>query len=199
MRAVALSPTHAMKITLVRHGESAANVANVINDDPARVVPLTATGRGQALALADKLRGAPFVQAYASEFARAQQTAIILLGDRCLHLEFDARLNERRSGMDGQPTQAFTDLVASDPVRTKPAAGESFLEQMARVQACLDTLAERHAEAEVLAVSHENPILAACALAGMAVEEAARGSIPNCGRVVIEWTAGSGRLLETAS
>lgn len=187
-----------MKITLVRHGESEANVDNVINDDPARVVPLTATGRGQALALADRLRGAPFVQAYGSEFARAQQTAVILLGDRCLHLATDARLNERRSGMDGQPTQAFSDLMTADPVHTRPPAGESFLEQMERVRACLDALADRHADGEVLAVSHENPILAACALAGRPVAEAARGSVANCGCVVIEWKAGGGRLLESA-
>lgn len=185
-----------MKITLVRHGESAANVAGIINDDPARAVALTATGRGQALALGDKLRGAPFVQAYASQFARAHQTAVMLLGDRCLALEIDARLNERRSGMDGRPVEDFNALVRADPVGAKPPAGESFLEQMERVRACLDELAARHGDAEVLAVSHENPILAACALAGMMPDEAARGSVANCGRVVIEWNAAGGRLLE---
>jgi len=185
-----------MKITLVRHGESEANVAGIINDDPARKVNLTAAGRGQALALGDRLKGAPFVQAYTSEFARAHQTAIMLLGDRCLYLETDARLNERKSGMDGRPVEDFNGLVRADPVATKPAAGESFLEQMERVRACLDELAARHADAEVLAISHENPILAACALAGMAPLDAARASLPNCGCVVIEWDGGGGRVLE---
>lgn len=188
-----------MKITLVRHGESEGNVAGIINDDPARAVALTAAGRGQALALGDRLRGAPFVQAYASQFARAHQTAVMLLGDRCLHLEIDARLNERRSGMDGRPVEDFNALVRPDPVRTKPPAGESFVEQMERVRACLDELAARHGAAEVLAISHENPILAACALAGMAAEDAARGSIPNCGRAVIEWSEGSGRIIEVTA
>lgn len=185
-----------MKITLVRHGESAANVAGIINDDPARAVALTAAGRGQALALGDTLRGAPFVQAYASQFARAHQTAVMLLGDRCLYLETDARLNERKSGMDGRPVEDFNALVRPDPVNIKPPAGESFVEQMQRVRACLDDLAARHGDAEVLAISHENPILAACALAGMAPHEAARASIPNCGCVVIEWHAGGGRIVE---
>jgi len=184
-----------MKITLVRHGESEGNVAGIINDDPARPVALTAAGRGQALALGDRLRGAPFVQAYASQFARAHQTAVMLLGDRCLHLEIDARLNERRSGMDGRPVEDFNALVGSDPVNTRPPAGESFREQMERLRGCLDELAARHGAAEVLAVSHENPILAACALAGMAAEEAVRGGVPNCACVVIEWNGGGGRIV----
>jgi broad specificity phosphatase PhoE len=185
-----------MKITLVRHGESAANVASIINDDPARAVALTPAGRGQALALGDRLRGAPFVQAYASQFARAHQTAVMILGDRCLYLEIDPRLNERRSGMDGRPVEDFNALVRPDPVNIKPPDGESFLEQMERVRACLDEIAAQHGAAEVLAISHENPILAACALAGMAPQEAARASIPNCGCVVIEWTGGGGRIVE---
>jgi broad specificity phosphatase PhoE len=188
-----------MKITLVRHGESESNVAGIINDDPARPVALTAAGRGQALALGDRLRGAPFVQAYASQFARAHQTAVMLLGDRCLHLEIDPRLNERKSGMDGLPVEDFNALVRPDPVGIRPPAGESFLEQMERVRGCLDELAARHGDAEVLAISHENPILAACALAGMAAEEAVRGGIRNCGRVVIEWSGGGGRIVDGPS
>lgn len=184
-----------MKITLVRHGESEGNVAGIINDDPARPVALTATGRGQALALGDELRAAPFVQAYASQFARAHQTAVMLLGDRCLYLEIDARLNERRSGMDGRPVEDFNALVRADPVDAMPPAGESFRQQMERMRGCLDDLAARHGDAAVLAVSHENPILAACALAGMAPADAARASIPNCGRVVIEWNGGNGRVI----
>jgi len=185
-----------MKITLVRHGESAANVAGIINDDPARPVALTAAGRGQALALGDRLKGAPFVQAYASQFARAHQTAVMLLGDRCLYLEIDARLNERRSGMDGRPVEDFNALVRPDPVNIKPPAGESFLEQMERVRAALDDMAALHGDAEVLAISHENPILAACALAGMPAVEAACASVSNCGCVVIEWAGGGGRVVE---
>jgi broad specificity phosphatase PhoE len=119
----------------------------------------------------------------------------MLLGDRCLYLEIEPRLNERKSGMDGRPVEDFNALVRPDPVNIKPPAGESFLEQMERVRAALDDMAARHAGAEVLAISHENPILAACALAGMAPADAARASIPNCGCVVIEW-AGGGRIVE---
>jgi broad specificity phosphatase PhoE len=68
-----------MKVLLIRHGESEANVANRINDDPTRPVSLTERGRAQAEAAAESLRAARFTHAYASEFPRAQQTAKILL------------------------------------------------------------------------------------------------------------------------
>lgn len=60
-----------IKIVLVRHGESEANVAHVISDDPKRIVNLTARGKAQAAAAAKQLRALPFTHANASEFARA--------------------------------------------------------------------------------------------------------------------------------
>jgi len=76
----------AMKIILVRHGESAGNVRHEINDDPQRIVNLTARGRAQAEAAAEKLCTIAFTHAYASEFPRAQQTAEILLRHHALEL-----------------------------------------------------------------------------------------------------------------
>lgn len=153
-----------MRIVLIRHGESDGNVAHVINDNPARVVNLTERGRLQAETAADKLRGLPFTHAYASEFPRAQQTAEILLRHHVIRLQIDARLNERRSGMDGLHVDAFNDLVQPDPLRIKPGHGESFLEQMERLRSFLDEISARHPDGRVLAVSHESPILAAQAL-----------------------------------
>ena len=176
-----------MQFYLIRHGESEANVGGYINDDPTRPVALTATGREQAATAAHALSGVAFSHAYTSQFPRARQTAAILLAGRDLPLLSDARLNERRSGLDGQPVEAFNGLVRPDPVRIRPVNGESFLEQMARLQGFLDEVALRHREGVVLAVSHENPILAAAALAGRDVEEAARGSLGNCEWLLLEW------------
>ena len=176
-----------MKIILLRHGESEANVAGIINDDPARLVALTETGRRQALAAAEQLRGIPFVYAYASELLRAQQTAEILLRFHACPLRIDARLNERKTGMDGLPAEQFNTLVRHAPVGTRPPGGESFLEQMERLRAFLVDAAVVQPAGPVLAVSHENPILAALALTGRPAEEAALGSIPNCGWVEMHW------------
>ncbi len=178
-----------MKIIFVRHGESEANVAGRINDNPARGVNLTKCGQKQAEAASDKLRTARFTHAYVSEFPRAQQTAKILLRHHTCALQIDARINERKTGMDWLPVKAFHDLVYADPLHTRPDHGESFLEQMERLRSFLDEAAARHPDGTVLAVSHENPILAALALQNSNLEEIARGSITNCSWVEMEWPA----------
>jgi alpha-ribazole phosphatase len=176
-----------MLLFLIRHGESEANVGGFINDDPTRPVLLTAKGHEQAATAAQALRGIGFSHAYASQFPRARQTAEIILAGRDLSLTIDARLNERRSGLDGQPVEAFNGLVRPDPVRIKPANGESFLEQMQRVGEFLDEIAQHHPEGIALVVSHENPIQAAVALAGRDAEAAARGGLANCEWLRLEW------------
>src|SRR3989338_11375321 len=98
-----------MKIIFIRHGESEANVAHRINDDPARPVNLTGRGRAQAEVASDELRAVRFTHAYASEFPRAQQTAKVLLRYHACTLLTDARINERKTGMEGLPVDAFQD------------------------------------------------------------------------------------------
>ena len=175
-----------MKIIFVRHGESEGNVAQEINDDPARPVPLTARGRQQAQAAAEALRDIPFVHAYASQFLRTQQTAEILLQGRDCMLDIDVRINERRSGMDGQHVDNFNNFVQADPLHVKPPSGESFMEQVERLRGFMDEIAGRHVDGIVLAVSHEHPIVAAWAAANGRPEQAIRKSVANCGWVEIE-------------
>lgn len=182
-----------MKIILVRHGESEGNVIHEINDDPKRIVNLTARGREQAQAAAERLRDVPFTHAYASEFPRAQQTAAILLRHHALELRIDARLNERRSGMDGQHVDAFNNYVRADYLRIKPPQGESFLEQMERLRSFLDEVATRHPDGVVLAVSHENPIVAALCLTSDALEQTAHRKLVNCEWLELDWPAAQGR------
>lgn len=176
-----------MRILLLRHGESEANVGGFINDDPARPVGLTERGRAQARAAAQALAGRTFSHAYASQLLRARHTAEIVLAGCGLVPEIDSRLNERRSGMDGLPVEAFNGFVRADPVRARPPLGESFLDQMDRLKGFLDAAAIRCGDGLVLAVSHENPILAATALAGRDPEAAARDGLANCAWVELEW------------
>ncbi len=168
-------------LILVRHGESEANVGHFINDDPRREVALTARGEEQAREAGKALRTVRFDAAYSSAFLRARQTASLILADLPCELGVDARINERLSGLDGLHVDAFNDLVRPDPVNIKPPHGESFLEQMRRVEAFLADLKSRHpAESILLVVSHENPIMAMRAVLGLAPELAARGHIGNC-------------------
>lgn len=176
-----------MKIILVRHGESEGNVRHEINDDPQRIVNLTERGRAQAAAAAETLRGIAFTHAYASQFPRAQQTAAILLRHRALPLDIDARLNERLSGMDGQHVDVFNDYVRDDYLHIKPPRGESFVEQMARLRGFLDDIAARHPDGIVLAVSHENPIVAALALTVADPAQVMRRNLANCESLELRW------------
>lgn len=180
-----------MKIVLVRHGESEGNVQHIISDDPKRIVNLTERGRAQAEVASTKLREMKFTHAYVSQFARAQQTAAILLQHHELELNIDARLNERISGMDGLPVHIFNDLVSPDPLHLKSEKGETFLEQMERVRGFLDEMARRHPEGYVLAVSHENPIVAALALTVNEPETVVRRNIDNCGWIELDWPSDS--------
>jgi len=176
-----------MKITLVRHGESIANVGHFINDDPSKAVDLTEKGRAQAKALALRLNNETFTHAYASEFPRAQQTANILLKSHACKLQIDARLNERKSGMDGMAVHLFNDQVKLNPLHFKTRSGESFIEQMERVRSFLDELSVRHPDGKILAVSHENPIIASLALT---VEDPATvvfNNLENCGQLELSW------------
>lgn len=175
-----------MKVVFVRHGESEANVADFINDDPQRTVNLTERGREQAEEAAARLRLTRFTHAFTSEFPRAKQTADIILRCHACGFRLDARLNERRSGMDGLPTCTFNDLVRPDPIHVRPPRGENFLEQTERLRAFLDSLESLPAEAVVLAVSHEYPLRSILLLAGVDPETAVRQPIPNCATVVVE-------------
>lgn len=170
-----------LSVVFVRHGQSEANVARRISDDPQRKVDLTELGREQA-SLVDP---GTVDLAFASEFHRARQTAEIILSGRSFSV--DARINERKSGMDGRPVSEFNELIVNDPVDFKPEGGESFREQMLRVKSFLDEMAMLHPGKRILAVSHENPILAALALTGMDPLEAALGSVANCRKVEISW------------
>jgi broad specificity phosphatase PhoE len=60
---------------------------------------------------------------------------------------------------------------------------------MERVRSFLDEAAARHPEGKVLAVSHENPIVAALALTVDDPEQMVRGTIANCEWVELDWQA----------
>jgi len=179
-----------MKVVFVRHGESEANVADFINDNPKRIVNLTMRGREQAEEAAARLRSLPFSHAFASEFPRARQTAEIILQHHPSELRVDARLNERKSGMDGLPTCTFNDLVFPDPINIRPPLGETFLEQTERLRSFLESLQLMPEDATVLAVSHEYPLRSILMTVGVEPGVAVRQPILNCGTVVVEFRDG---------
>jgi len=131
-----------------------------------------------------------FTYAFASEFPRAQQTALIILQHHGGTLAIDARLNERKSGMDGLPTCIFNDLVRPDPIHIRPPLGENFIEQTERLRAFMNDIEKLDPGSTILAVSHEYPLRSVLVIAGINQEQAVRHAIPNCGTVTVAFSNG---------
>jgi broad specificity phosphatase PhoE len=163
----------AVVLTLVRHGQSAANARGVMcgRSDP----PLTDTGRRQARALATGLPRP--TRLLSSPLVRARETAALLGTD--VPVELDARWTEMDYGaLDGQPMTALDGDAwrtwQADPDHV-PAGGESLAAVRARVAAACTELADEAARGEVVVVSHVSPIKAAISWAlGVGIEIAWR-------------------------
>jgi broad specificity phosphatase PhoE len=168
---------------LVRHGESAGNVARDLAEsngeewidiaDRDMDVLLSSRGVEQAEALGRWLRDlgsdAPTV-AIASPYHRAADTAAVAVGAAGLDvpLVLDERLREREFGVLDRLTRRG--IVARHPAEAeararvgkfyyRPPGGESWCDVALRVRSALDTIAREYADAPVLVVAHEVVIL----------------------------------------
>ncbi|MGI9022809.1 MAG: histidine phosphatase family protein [Acidimicrobiales bacterium] len=169
-------------LVLVRHGETAANAAHLLQGrmDP----PLTERGRRQAQALSAVGRTAALV--VCSPLRRARETAAaIQAGDGAqgegtvveASIEVDERWIEIDYGeLDGRPVdgswQPLWERWRADPEFTPPG-GESLASVGRRVSAACQELAEQAASADVVVVTHVSPIKAAVTWALGVGDEAA--------------------------
>jgi probable phosphoglycerate mutase len=97
----------------VRHGESEANVADIVAGS--RDVPLTARGRVQAGAIAERLADFAAVAIYTSALSRARDTAEIVAASLRLPVFVVPELAERDWGAwEGRP-RAGLDRAADPP------------------------------------------------------------------------------------
>lgn len=156
---------------LVRHGQTAANAAGLIQG---RTNPdLTDLGRRQALALAARIP--PETRIVSSPLSRARDTAAatgrpVVVDDRWIELDYGR--------LEGQVVH---DIRASlwerwrDDPTWAPPGGESLADLNARVWPACDELAAEIAGGDVVVVSHVGPIKAAVAWAlGVGPETAGR-------------------------
>jgi probable phosphoglycerate mutase len=124
--------------------------------------PLSESGRAQAAALGARLAQARFNALYASDLARAFDTARAV-ADACgCEIIADARLRERSFGIFEGLTQAeiaarypeeLRRFQSRDPDYAMPG-GETARAFHDRCLACLTEIAERHAGGEVVVVTH---------------------------------------------
>jgi probable phosphoglycerate mutase len=145
---------------LIRHGETAWNAAARIQGHID--IPLSDRGRRQARALADFLRAEQVAAVYASDLARARETAAPVAEAHALALRLDARLRERGFGLFEGHT--YQEAEARWPTeyavwkRREPAyalpGGESYLQARLRVLQCLGEIAAAHGGGTVAVVTH---------------------------------------------
>jgi broad specificity phosphatase PhoE len=172
---------------VVRHGESAANLAYVrahldqaheIEVDRRDVdVPLSPLGEAQAMALGRWFAALPAQErpdvVLSSPYLRARRTAVLveeaggLAPDPVVHCT-DERLREREPGIldrltalgvaDAFPQQAELRRLLGKFYH-RPPGGESWCDVILRLRSALDTISLHHAEHRVLIVAHQVVVL----------------------------------------
>ncbi len=170
-------------LLLVRHGESAGNVARDQAEASGAAwidiaerdmdVVLSELGARQADAvghwLADRAQARPTV-ALTSPYVRACNTATIALEAAGLDIELavDERLREREFGVLDRLTKRGIEERFPDQAQARarigkfyhrPPGGESWCDVALRVRSALETMAREHAGEDVLVVAHQVVIL----------------------------------------
>ncbi len=148
------------RLVLVRHGESTWNRDHRIQGqlDP----PLSGEGRLQAELLGARLAGRAFVAAYASDLKRAAETAELVGrrgGPRALPVEGlrEIFLGEWEGLTAEEIAARFPEAWArwvKEPDWDVVPGGEGAAPFEARVSATIDEIWSRHAQGEVLVVTH---------------------------------------------
>lgn len=148
------------RLVLIRHGETAWNFDGRLQGH--EDVPLNDVGRVQAHALGARLSGEAIHALYASDLVRAFETAQRIGATTGHTVARDARLRERHLGVlqgmskavaEETLAEVYAGYKSDDPDYVIPG-GESARQFAARVVACIDELARRHAGQCVAVVAH---------------------------------------------
>ena len=152
--------TEATRIIAIRHGETAWNVDTRIQGQ--LDIALNAAGRWQASRLADVLKDEPITAIYASDLARAWETAQYV--GRAVDLEVikEESLRERGFGaFEGKTFAEIEVLLPEQSLRWRkrdpefyPAGGESLTTMRTRVLEAAERLAAQHPGEQIALVGH---------------------------------------------
>ena len=160
-----------MRLVLVRHGETEWNTQQRYQGHQA--IPLNDHGRWQAAQAAERLIDYAVQAVYASDIARAWETATIIGEVLQLPVQPLTDFREINDGLWAGRTPTELDDLYPDhmseyraaPATTQRLQGESYAQVQQRMWTGFMALAERHAQQTVVAVSHGGAIRAlVCAL-----------------------------------
>ena len=182
-------------LTLVRHGQTAANAQNLLQGHVNH--PLDEVGLAQVSLLGGALQKiSPVSRVVASPLLRAQQTAQAISQGLSQHIEVetDPRWIELNYGdFDGQPVSS----VSPEQWATwrtdeyfRPPHGETLAELSVRVHEAIDALLADSVSAHIVVVSHVSPIKAAVAWTlGVGVEVSWRTALDRASMTTVRLDA----------
>ncbi len=152
--------TQSTRIIAIRHGETAWNVDTRIQGQ--LDIPLSANGRWQAERLANALQDEPITTIYASDLARAWETAQYVGNATGLKVIKEEALRERGFGdFEGKTFAEIEVLLPEQSMRWRkrdphfaPTGGESLFDLRSRVVAAAERLAAQHPGELIALVGH---------------------------------------------
>ncbi|MDB5889375.1 MAG: phosphoglycerate mutase [Polaromonas sp.] len=152
--------TEATRIIAIRHGETLWNAATRIQGQ--LDIPLNETGHRQARRLAAALKDEPITAIYASDLARAQQTASYLASELGLAVRPEPAIRERGFGeFEGRTFAEIETTLPEQALRWRtrdpdfaPVGGESLIDLRSRVVGAAGRLAASHPGELIVMVAH---------------------------------------------
>jgi broad specificity phosphatase PhoE len=158
-------------ILLARHGETDWNAERRVQGHTDR--PLNDAGIAQARALADELADERIDAVYASDLARALDTARVVAESRGLSVVPVQELRERNFGTwEGLLDEEILDRFPQ--AHTGPWGDDETPDQLdERVIEALTDIAARHPGGQILVVSHGGPLRAVLRRCGVSPERVA--------------------------
>ena len=182
-------------LTLVRHGQTAANAQNLLQGHVNH--PLDEVGLAQVSLLGGALQKiSPVSRVVASPLQRAQQTAQAITQGLSQHIEVetDPRWIELNYGdFDGQPVSSVSPeqwATWRTDEHFRPPQGETLAELSVRVHDAIDALLADSVSAHIVVVSHVSPIKAAVAWAlGVGVEVSWRTALDRASMTTVRLDA----------
>jgi alpha-ribazole phosphatase len=186
-----------MRLILTRHGETEWNL---LRKTQGRTdTALTETGLKQAEAIAKRLTDIPYDCVYTSPLSRARDTAHILAQKRSVPVINEPALIEMAFGewegmtfeRIGEAYPEQFELWSHTPNACQIPGGEPFPELLARCEAYLKRILERHEGFTVVAVSHSVPtkVIAALCL-GVPMDKLHSIRIDNVSLTMIDFYTG---------
>lgn len=188
-------------IYIVRHAETAENAAHIWQGQ--LDTELSPAGLRQAVAVARRLKGAPFSAVYSSDLKRARATAEAIAREHGLCVRLAPGLREMNVGRwqgltyveaRARDPEIYAQLMA-DPIHTRRPDGESWVEFQRRVALAFHSIAAAHPGETICLVSHGGTIRALLAEAlSLSFDTTRRLAMDNTGVSIIAGEDGNWRL-----